>query len=235
MLFRSRYLDSVRALCKLVIDNYIGPGGGVTDGLWSGFDGEWWCSTATFGSLAFLMHEATGERLYLDVAQGALNWTLGHDFREAEHLGFEEGAPGVVFYTFEFYATALDYLKPGTPRYEPAMAQIAEAVAWMAENQKGRGAASKWDYLGKATYMSGIPHIMYVFARKLPQHQDLHSAADRELQFVSRLLFEHGDPEVSRVTTWEFMTWAMMSYAERLSPGALRRNSTPRAALGHGG
>jgi hypothetical protein len=221
---KQRYLDSVRALCKLVIDNYIGPGGGVTDGLWSTFDGEWWCSTATFGALAFLMHEATGEQSYLDVAQGTLDWTLGHDFRKAEYIGFEEGAPGVVFYTFEYYATALPYLKAGTPRRETALAQIDEAVQWMEANQKGRGATTKWEYFGNSTYMGGMPYIMYVLAERIEKYRDLRPAADKELRYILGLLFADGDPPVSQLTTWELMTWAMFSCAERECPGCVLKS-----------
>jgi hypothetical protein len=222
---RDRYLNSVKSFAKLVIDNYVGKEGGVTDGLWSGYAGQWWCSTATFGSLMFLLHGETGNEQYLKVASGAMNWMTRHDFHKAEHISFQESAPGVVFYVFEFYATGIDHLAPGTETRKAAMAQIAEAVRWMAENQRGRGAKSRWDYFNDATYMSGMPYLMYVFARHLPEHRDLSSAADQELRYIAGLLSNDVKLPIAHVTTWELTTWAMMSYAEKLNPGALHRRS----------
>jgi hypothetical protein len=49
----------------------------------------------------------------------------------------------------------------------------------MKENQQGRGAASKWNYLKESTYMGGLPYLMYVFARELPENAGLDQAADR--------------------------------------------------------
>jgi hypothetical protein len=224
---RDRYLSSVAAFAKLVIDNYVGKDGGITDGLWSGYNGEWWCSTATFGALMFLLHGVTGDRQYLDVALRALEWMSRHDLRRAEHISFEECAPGVVFYCGEFYATALHHLGRRATERKAALDQIKVALDWMALNQKGRGAATRWDYLKEATYMSGMPYLMYVFARALPDRADLVPAADQELRYVAQLLFKDGPPPVSRLTTWELMSWAMMSYAEKLQPGALYRNSHP--------
>ena len=59
---KTRLFNSVSAYAKLVMENYVRPGGGITDGLWSEFDGEWWCSTGIFGSLAFVLYEQTGDR-----------------------------------------------------------------------------------------------------------------------------------------------------------------------------
>lgn len=69
------------------------------------------------------------------------------------------------------------------------------------------------------------PYLMYVFARKLPQHRGLTEPADRELRYIGDLLLADGKPNVSRLMVWEVMTWGMMSYAERLSPGAMHLGS----------
>lgn len=102
---------------------------------------------------------------------------------------------------------------------------IAEGFRWLAENQKGRGARSKWEYLAEDTYMPGNPYFMYVFARQLPQHGDQAAEADRELRFVGQLLYRGGKPRTTRLVVWEAMTFAMMSYAERLCPGGVFRTS----------
>ena len=99
----------------------------------------------------------------------------------------------------------------------------------MAKNQQGRGAKNNLDYLNEATYMGGNPYIMYVMARQLPQHRDQAAEADQELRYVYGLLFKDGKPRTTRVQVWELMTWAMMSYAEKLSPGALFRTSRDAA------
>jgi SAM-dependent methyltransferase len=66
---------------------------------------------------------------------------------------------------------------------------------------------------------------MYAFARQLPQHRGLTGPADCELRYIGDLLLRNGTPNVSCLMVWEVMTWGMMSYAERLSPGAMHRSS----------
>ena len=73
--------------------------------------------------------------------------------------------------------------------------------------------------------MAGLPYLMYLFAREFPQHRGIVSAADAELLYVGDLLLGRGRPNVSRLMTWEVMTWGMMSYAERLAPGGMHRTS----------
>jgi len=109
------------------------------------------------------------------------------------------------------------------------MRQIDDAFAWMAANQKSRGAQIP-DYLERNVDMAGLPYLMYIFARELPRHRAAVAAADSELRYIGRLLLDRGEPNVSRLMTWEVMTWGMISYAERLMPGALCRNSHARTA-----
>jgi len=60
----------------------------------------------------------------------------------------------------------------------------------------------------------------------MPQAPDLRSAADGELHYISALLFRAGLPDATQLKTWELISWAMMSYAARLRPGDLIRNSS---------
>jgi hypothetical protein len=154
---RERYLNSVRSFARLVIDNYVGKDGGITNGLYSEFTGEWWCSTAIFSDFMYLAYGETQDPEYLKVALGATDWLNRHDFNNPQPPAFEALNPGVVFYCFESYAAALPYLEPGSPRRKAAEAHITEALDWMAKNQQGRGAKNKLDYLGDATYMGGEP------------------------------------------------------------------------------
>ena len=225
---KRKYLDSLRTFARLVIDNYVKEDGGVTDGLWSVYEGSWWCSTATFGSVLHLLAIETNDAEYRRIAQRAFQWTIAHDFREATPISFHENPAGVVFYTFEFYAAAMPLVEPGTREHELATAQVAAAAQWWAENQRGRGGKSSLDYLRNATYMGGMPYLMYALARQLPPQRDLAKEADSELRYLAGLLLKNGDPPLSKIYAWELMTWTMVSYAEKLSPGALYRSSSER-------
>ena len=66
---RERYFNSLRAFARLVIDNYVGKEGGITDGIWS-YTGEYWCSTYTFGAFLFLAYAEMKEPEYLKIGQG---------------------------------------------------------------------------------------------------------------------------------------------------------------------
>ena len=219
------YLDSIRSFARLVIDNYVRKDGGITDGVWS-YMGQWWASTAIFGELMFLAHAETQDPEYLKIGLDAADWLNRHDFHKDEKPAFEAMNPCMVFYCFEFYATALPYLEPGTARRQAAESHIAEGFQWLAENQKGRGAKSKWNYRLDGTYMAGTPYLMCVFARHLPQYADQIAEGDKELRYVTGVMYENGQkPRMTNLEVWTVTIWTMMSYAERLSPGALFRTS----------
>lgn len=216
---RARYLKSVESFAQLVIDNYVGPQGGITDGIWRQFDGQWWCSSGIFGSLALMLYKQTGQERYQRVALGDLEWLNRLDFSKAEHISFEKAAPTVVMYVFEAYSTAMGQLKPGSPLYPGALAQIQRALEWMAKNQAGRGAAGPWDYQSQwGSKLGGLPFHMYVYARHVPGGERIRTAADEELRYLSRVLFKDSHPAFTQLTMF-----AMMSYAEKLSPGSIYR------------
>jgi len=203
---KARYLDSVKAFAKLVMENYVGPEGGITNGLWSGYAGQWWCSSATFGSLAFLLYEETGDEAYLEVARGALGWLLRQDFREVKPITFAQRPSGIIFYCFELYAIGWKYIEPGSPQHNATLRQFGLALAWMAEHQKSRGADVP-DYLERNVDMAGLPYLMVAFARQIPRHRGLVAPADGELRYIGDLLLRDGEPNVSRLLVWEVMTW----------------------------
>jgi hypothetical protein len=138
------------------------------------------------------------------------------------------GMPGVVFYIGESHAVALGHLAPDDARRKAIAAQVAQMSQWMKDNQQGRGAKSDLNYLKGATYMAGLPYLMYAFAGQLPEHRDLEAAGDQEMRYVHGLLVKSGDPSISLVETWEVTSWAMISHAERLCPGALFRSREAR-------
>jgi hypothetical protein len=221
---KARYLASVRRFTQLVMDNYLGPEGGISNGLWPEYSGQWWCSTATFGTLAFTLYEETREPQFLKVGKGALDWLIGQDFRELKPITFQQRPSGTIFYCFELYLAGLKHLPPDSPKYLSAMQQIDLALDWMAHNQKSRGANIP-DYTERNVDLAGLPYLMYGFAHQIPRLGNVTSAADGELDYIGNLLLAHGNPNVSRLMVWEVMTWGMLSHAERLSPGALLRGS----------
>jgi hypothetical protein len=232
---RARYLASVKSLARLVMSNYVGPEGGICNGLWPEYAGQWWCSSATFGTLACTLYEATGEEQYLKVGKGALDWLLAQDFRELKPITFQQRPSGTIFYCFELYLAGLKHLPPDSPKHQTALRQIDLALDWMARNQKTRGADVP-DYTERNVDMAGLPYLMYGFAHQVPKLRGITPAADKELDYVGKLLLARGGPNVSRLMVWEVMTWGMLSYAERLSPGALlSKPSRPAAgaAAGH--
>jgi hypothetical protein len=226
-----RYLASVKRFAKLVMDNYVGPEGGICNGLWPEYAGQWWCSSATFGTMAFTLYEATGEEQYLKVGKGALNWLIGQDFRQLKPITFQQRPSGTIFYCFELYLAGLKHLPPDSANYRTAMQQIDLALDWMAHNQKSRGADIP-DYTERNVDLAGLPYLMYGFAHQVPRLSGVTAAADGEMQYIGNLLLAHGDPNVSRLMVWEVMTWGMLSYAERLSPGALLRGSSALSSNG---
>ncbi len=228
---KARYLGSVKRFARLVMDNYVGPQGGICNGLWPQFDGEWWCSSATFGTMAYTLYEVTGEEQYLKVANGAFDWLLGQDFRELKPITFQQRPSGTIFYCFELYLAGLKHLPPDSAKYETAVRQIELALDWMAQNQKSRGADVP-DYTERNVDMSALPYLMYGFARQVPRFRGIVAAADGELDYIGKLLLAQGDPNVSRLMIWEVMTWGMLSHAERLRPGALLSAARADEAMG---
>ncbi|MBP7937259.1 MAG: hypothetical protein KA354_21660 [Phycisphaerae bacterium] len=226
---KARYLGSVEKFAELVLNNYVSQEGGISNGLWPEYAGPWWCSSATFGTLSFLLHDETGQEKYRSVAIGAMNWLLGQDFRELKPITFQQRPSGTIFYCFDFYATGLRYLKPNSPQYAALMRQIDLALDWMARNQRTRGAPVP-DYTECNVDMAGLPCLMYSFAHQLPQYRDVVAPADEELRYIGDLLLSKGRPDVSRLMIWEVMTWGMLSYAERLDPGALGRRSRSKTS-----
>jgi len=220
---RQRYLDSVKSYAKLVIENYVGPKGGITDGLWSKFDGEWWCSTGIFGSLAFLLYNETGDETYRKIGLGTVDWLNRLDFNNVGGpISFEERSPTVVMYILETYSVALPQLEPGSQRHAGAMTQLNKCLQWMSQNQRGRVPSLPWDYNShnKGAKFSGLPFHMYVHARYVADPAGLRAAADQELRYIASVLWKDGPPTIAQLAVF-----AMMSYAEKLSPGTIYRTT----------
>ncbi len=218
---KRRYLDSVESFARLVMERFVRPSGGVTDGYWPKSDKEWWCSTGIFGSVAFHLYGETRQRRYLAVGLGTIDWLNRQDLLEvAVHFPRRQIKPTVLMYCLEAYSAGLPYLKPGSDRYRAAMKQWDRAQRWMLANWYGRAGI---DYVSQwGSKFGGLPYHVYVFAQHVPgEHEELLAAADRELRHIGDILRSR---QASNQRD-QLALFAMLSYAEKLCPGALERSS----------
>ena len=233
---KERCLNSVRSFLRLVIDNYVGKQGGITDGEWGMFAGEYYCSTATCGSLMFLAYAETKDPQYMRVALGALDWLNRRDFGKPEPPATDPLNACEAFYCGEFYAVAMKNLIPTDRLRKAAAKQIGLLIQWVKDHQASPDGNSKVDYFSADPYMGGMPYLQYVYARELPEYGDQAASGDQELRHVAGLLVKDkrvakdGRPVPGRLAAWELMTWTMLSHAEKLCPGELFRTSRDSAS-----
>jgi len=217
---KERYLNSVKSFAELVANKFVRPSGGVTDGYWRKSDKEWWCSTGTYGSVAFCLYDETDDERYLKIGLGAIDWLNQQDLLTvAVHFPPKEITPTVMMYCLEAYSAGLAHLEPDTERYKSTTAQLVKTHAWMLENQGGRAGI---DYISQwGSKFGGLPFHMYAYAGHMPESQSVVAAADRELRHIASALAK-SPPSNQRD---QLALFAMMSYAEKLSPGAIYRTS----------
>lgn len=215
---RRRYLRSVESFAELVAERFVRPSRGVTDGYWPKSDKEWWCSTGIYGSLTFCLYRETGNERYLKIGLGTIDWLNRQDLLTvAKHYPPETIKPTVMMYCLEAYSAGLPHLRSGSKRHREAMAQLAGACKWMRANWGGRAGI---DYVSQwGSKFGGLPFHIYACAKHLPEGQHLVEAADRELRHIAGVL-EQAPPSNQRD---QLALFAMISYAERLRPGALYR------------
>jgi hypothetical protein len=217
---KRRYLDSVKAFAKLVAENWVRPSGGVTDGYWPASDKEWWCSTGIYGSLAFCLYDETHDPAYLKIGLGTIGWLNREDLLTVcDVFPPKEIRPTVLMYCLEAYSAGLPHLQAGTELHKSALAQCAKMCDWMAKNFGGRAGinyVSQW-----GSKFGGLPFHLYVYARHVPQSADAVRLADEELRYLAAQLAS-AKPSHQRD---QLALFAMLSYAESLSPGSIYRVS----------
>jgi hypothetical protein len=212
---KQRYLDSVKAFFKLVADRFVRSSGGVTDGYWPKSDDEWWCSTGIFGSLAFHLYAETGDESFLRIGLGTIDWLNRQDL-----LGIKDFAmPIVLMYSLEAYSAGLPYLEANSPRRTAALEQLAKIHQWIVNNRGGHSGIEYASWAGSKS--ASLPFHLYVFARTMPGHEKLAAAADEELRYIGGLLSKDHPAE----NRGHLAAFALMSYAEKLSPGSIDRAS----------
>ncbi len=105
------------------------------------------------------------------------------------------------------------------------MAQIRWCLNWMQSNQASRVTSCPWDYYHQwGSKCGGLPFHMYVYGRLIPGMDNLTGTADTEMNYIASVLKDkpqNGLPQLA--------VFAMMSYAERVSPGTIYRSSSATA------
>jgi len=222
---REKYIQSVKSFADLVLKSYV-RGGGITDGIWREYDGPWWCSTGTFGSLSFLLYGSTGEQKYLDAGLGAIDWLNAQNFHQQLPVKYnlDQQGPSFLMYAFEAYAAGLSYLEPTSARHKKALERIEESVDWMPSNLRGLGATKTMDYNSQwGSKVGGMPFLLYVWSRYRPEGYALSLTADRELAFTTSIMFDESRFKEDRRKLSQLMNFTMMSLAEKIRPGYLYR------------
>ncbi len=229
---RQRYMESVESFAALVLEKWVGEGGGIKNGLWVTFRDEWWCSSANFASLLFLMHRETGEARYLETALGAIDWLNRQRFEDVGPMTLEEKGATIPFYMLEAWSAAWPELAPGSERRERAEAQLDAALAWFEANRAGADGTPAWDYTElRALKMGGMPFHLLVAARELPGREALVAAADEEFRYIAQLLATHPNPSMKHISPIHLRSmpqmaiFTMFSLAERVGPGRVYRTS----------
>jgi hypothetical protein len=217
---KERFLNSTRAFAALVMNNYIGPSGGIRNGLWPKFDGEWWCSSGIFGSLAFLLYDETGDERYLQTALGVANWLGRLNPDKDTNYPILDMGPTYPMYVLEAYSAGARHLKPGSDVHKSAQIRVAWYLDWIAKQESQPLHERQWPAdVRWGMKFGGLPFHQYVQSRVLPEGQKLSAAADREMESLAPLVF------TDKPALTQLPVFMMMSYAERLSPGTIYRSS----------
>jgi hypothetical protein len=215
---RERYFKSAQLFARLVMDNYIGPHGGIRNAYWDKFDGEWWCCSGVFASLCFLLHNETGQDHYLQTALKAVQWLNHEDMETTGPNGLKEQNATLPMYVCEAYSAGLPQLKRHPEVYPAALRQISWAVKWMSENTAGKGISATADYESQwGSKYGGLPFHLYTCAKELPDPAAIQRLADEELRRVAAAIARE-KPELTQLAAF-----AMISYAQKLRPGAIYR------------
>lgn len=211
-------IQSVEKFAKIVMDNYIGTSGGICNGGWSQFKGEWWCSSGLFGSLAFMLYETTADQKYLDIALRNIDWLNNQDLTKAKPFPIEEQGPSMAMYFLEAYSAGWPFLGKNKEREKAAVAKAGWCLDWIKTQQQVPTQSRKWkptEWWGSK--FGGLPFYEYVFSQYLPEQADLKNDGDRELNQLTKIVMS------KRLFTAQLTMFMMLSYAERLNPGDLYR------------
>ncbi len=235
---KNYYLKSVESYATLVLENYIGPNGGIRNGLWPDNHDEYYCCSGTVGSTFFLLYNETGNDRYIEAGLNAVNWlsrldlindtnkfvpSLKRDLPSSKKRMSSE----TMMYFLEAFSAGLPYIiSKKYPEVEKlARKQIALLMKWNSENLGGKGSSGtfeKYDVRQEKVggKFGGLPFHIYIHKGIIDNK--MIRIADMELKRIVTELFERDEHLLT-----EFACFSMMSMAERISPGSIYRKSKP--------
>ena len=215
------FLKSTKKFAHLVIKNYVKPSGGVSDGLWHQSSDAWWCSSGLFGSFLFNLYANTGDKHYLKTALGVTDWLNHWDLTKDQPFPLSQQGPAMIMYVMENYSAGWPYIAKDDDRKVDAQAKVSWCFDWIKEQQQKSPADRQWPpTVGWGMKFGGLPFHQYMFSRYFSDAQYT-AAGDAEIQRLAPIaLADNDDP--SKLTQLPF--FLLMSYAERLDPGAIYKS-----------
>lgn len=244
---KQRYIKSVESFADLVLENYIGPNGGITDGIWSQFDGECNFVAGYMGQVFFKLYDETGNQRYLDAALNAVNWLNNYELIRAQNrnnpLFLKFNAPldtdidnpsslspiSMIGVMLNPYSAGLSHIFYGQyPEIEQAARKQMEVFTnRFSANLSGKGESGtfeKYDVRkGKiGGKFGGFPFHIYVLVQNKIIPNDMLKIADQELQRIISEIFSYDEQLLT-----EFTCFSMISMAEKICPGSILRLSEP--------
>lgn len=225
---RGRLLSSVEHFASLVRKHFIRPSGGVSDGLWSQSHQSWWCSSALFGSLSFVLYADTGKKRYLHTGLRVVTWLNRQDLRRQRYFPLSQQGPAMIMYVMECYAAGWPYIRQVPSLAAPASRKVKWCLHWILRQQKIPLARRRWPVdKGWGMKFGGLPFHEFVFSHYLStaEAHRLRAAADREMRRLYAVVQKNHDQ-------WsQLSAFLMMSYAERLDAGAVYGNGNAQSSF----
>jgi hypothetical protein len=217
---QKRFVTSAKNFAGLVIKNYVKPDGGVSDGLWHQSSDAWWCSSGIDGSFLFNLYAVTGDKHYLKTALHVTEWLNKADLVKDQPFPLSQQGPSMIFYVMENYSAGWPYIQKDKAIKQAALARVNWCFDWILE-QQGKPMAKRVlpPTKGWGMKFGGLPFHEYVFSRYLPADGKLTADGDAEMQRLAEIVFADEPPKLTQLPM--FM---LMSYAERLDPGAVYRH-----------
>ncbi|MGC8654842.1 MAG: hypothetical protein ACP5US_12725 [Candidatus Kryptoniota bacterium] len=215
---RERLLHSVEQFASMVSKDFTRPSGGVTDGLWPQYNGPWWCSSALFGSLSFMLYRGTGDRRYLNIGLDIVNWLNKLDLARVGPLPLSHQGPSMPMYVLECYSAGWPYITKDNTVKKGAIEQVSWCLRWIRNQEKKPVFMRKWqpaNWWG-AKY-GGLPFHQYIYSRYFRVGRQVSAEADLELRRLAKIVF------AENLNAPQLEMFMLMSYAERLNPGAIYR------------
>jgi hypothetical protein len=225
-IIRQHLLDSAERFAALVRKHYVRPSGGVSDGLWAQSHHAWWCSSALFGSLSFVLYANTGKRRYLKTGLRIVKWLNRQNLNRQHFFPLSQQGPAMIMYVMECYSAGWPYIENSAVA-KPALAKVNWCLNWITRQQRIPPDRRQWPVdQGWGMKFGGLPFHEYIFSHYLPpmKADQLTAAADLEMRRLSAIIFRN------RRSFSQLSAFLMMSYAQRLDPGAIYRNCRPSNA-----